>query len=138
MNSQKRHNPAKAVFENLDLVRHIYSFGDPDHRVKTRLLAEELRVDPEMMKREMKKRWIRDGCNPFKYLQEIPRDALLKRLNLYNRCYCCQRHNTQKPMLMEGHMFTFDDVVHESHPSRCQCSCRHFSRVIANFFYYVR
>jgi hypothetical protein len=40
--------------------------------------------------------------------------------------------------LIEGDIFSFDDVVHESHPSRCQCSCRHFSRVIVYHLYRVR
>lgn len=137
MKIQKRHNPAKAVFDIPDLVRHIYSFGDPDHRVKTRLLAEELRVDPEDMKRVLK-RWLNEGHTLWRYLHETPRSILIKRLNRYNRCYCCTRHNIHKPRLIQGHLFAFDGIVHESHPSRCQCSCRHFSRVLADFLYHVR
>ncbi len=134
---QKRHSAIR-VFELPELVRLIYSFGDPDHRIKTRALAEELRVDPEDMKRDFMKRWIQEeGYTLWHYLHEMPRSILSKRLTKYNRCYCCRRHNTNKPKLLHGHMVTNDAIVYESHPSYCQCSCRHFSRVLADFLYHV-
>ena len=133
---QKRQHAAKTVFDIPDLVRHIYLFGDPDHRLKTRLLAEELRVDPEEMKLAFLKRWLQEeGYTFWHYLHETPHSILYKRLNMYNRCYCCKRHNTHKPKLIDGFIIAFDRVVHESHPSRCPCSCRHFSRVLADFLF---
>ena len=42
-------NMAKQVFESLDLVRNIYSFGDPSHRVFTESLKWDLKAWPDVL-----------------------------------------------------------------------------------------
>ena len=129
-------NLAKTVFETEDLVRLIYSFGDPDHRVLTQYIAQEIRQDVHEITYE-RLYWIesmtpeqQDGdISLRRFLEEVPMD-LLKLLNGYKRCYCCQRHNHNKPIIHEGQIRTFKGVVTERnvYPDECGCPCRHYSR----------
>jgi hypothetical protein len=129
-------NLAKTVFETEDLVRLIYSFGDPEHRVLTQYIAQEIRQDVHDLTYE-RLFWI-ENMNPEqqdgdislrRFLEEVPMD-FLKLIKGYKRCYCCQRHNQNKPIIHEGQIRTFKGVVTERNvfPPVCSCPCRHYSR----------
>ena len=127
---------AKTVFNSCDLLRHIYSFGDPTHRESMRLIAMELHSEPydftdefSAYKRQLRPEY-QAGCSLLQYLDGIPQDRLLKLLPGYMRCYCCKRHNLGKPTIYQGQVVTFTGVVHETHTPNCECACRHFSRKI--------
>jgi hypothetical protein len=127
---------AKTVFNSCDLLRHIYSFGDPSHRESMRLIAMELQTEPydfmveyTAYKAQLKPEY-QYTCSLLQYLDGIPQDRLLKLLTGYRRCYCCTRHNIRKPTIHQGQLVTFTGVVHETHTSNCDCSCRHFARAV--------
>ena len=127
---------AKTVFNSCDLLRHIYSFGDPGHRESMRQIAIELRSGPydftaeyTAYKRQLKPEH-QYTCSLLQYLDGIPQDRLLTLLPGYMRCYCCKRHNLRKPTIYQGQVVTFTGVVNETHTSNCECTCRHFSRKI--------
>ena len=137
---------AKAVFESVDLVRLIYSFGEPKHRVLTMALAEELRVDPNEIIQDFMKRC---EAKPSKwklytlydYLREFTRAKLSKRLKRLERCYCCQRHNRNKPTIHKGRMVVYkgvvtENMVAENIVARCECTCRHYSRIISECLFH--
>jgi hypothetical protein len=137
MNDKRMYkNFAKTVFDTQDLVRLIYSFGYPEHRVLTQYIAQEIREDVHEITYE-RLYWIesmtpdrREGdISLTRFLEEVPMD-LLKLLNGYKRCYCCQRHNKNKPIIHEGQIHTFKGVVTErnAYPCDCGCPCRHYSR----------
>ena len=128
---------AKTVFNSCDLLRHIYSFGDPGHREVMRDLAIELQVKPydfvyEFLSHKMiMTQEEQDSYSMVGYLEGVSHARLLKILTRYKRCFCCRRHNIQKPMFHEGQLVTFTGVVHEvNQEGDCKCICRHYSRAI--------
>ena len=128
---------AKIVFNSCDLLRYIYSFGDPEHRKAMHKLVGQIQYTPYDFKYEFadhKSRMRpedRDAYSIYMYLDQVPRERLLKLLSEYKRCYCCKRHNTQKPMFHHGQLMTFRGVVTDVRPGpKCRCVCRHYSRII--------
>lgn len=151
---------AKAVFESVDLVRLIYSFGEPKHRDLTMALAEELRVDPNEIIQDFMKRQAKPSkwklYTLYDYLREFTRHKLSKRLKRLERCYCCQRHNRNKPTIHKGLMVVYkgvvtenmvaenmvaenivaENMVTENIVARCECTCRHYSRIISECLFH--
>ena len=118
---------AKKVFNNLDLVRHIYSFGDPSHRDFTFHLKWDLKPWPDLfIQRYMDRQQISGyyGYSIQEYLYEYSTNQILKMLRTYRRCFCCQRHNTEKLILDNKYPFIPSPMVFESRPSNCSCSCK--------------
>ena len=133
---------AMTVFQNSDLLRLIYSFGDPDHRRRMKRIAVQLQHKPYNFTEEFIARRTREDPEEqtfftiLDFMREVPRPILLYALKTYKRCYCCKRHNLRKPMFHEGQLSTFTGVVCESNPednpSGCPCICRTHSRAIMN------
>ena len=127
---------AAKVFQSYDLLRHIYSFGDPDHRTAMRDIAVQLQREPYDFGHEYAAHKSQlspqeqDMYSLVLYLERLPHDRLLNLLTRYKRCYCCKRHNTQKPMFHHGQLITFTGVVNETNAPICRCGCRHYSRAI--------
>jgi len=123
---------AKEVFQNIDLVRHIYSFGDPSHREFTYHLKWDLKPWPDLfLNRYMDRQQISGdyGYSIQEYLYEYSTKQILKMLRTYRRCFCCQRHNTEKQILDNKYPFIPPPMVFENRLSNCSCSCRKLSRI---------
>ena len=128
---------AKTVFNSIDLVRHIYSFGDPAHRLMTRELCKEIRPNPDQFLDDF---FLRRSQEPdefhYRYtiqdfVEEIGRVRICRYLTAFKRCYCCQRHNRNKPILHEGRLMVCEGTVTERMEEEiCFCDCRHASRRI--------
>jgi hypothetical protein len=127
---------SKMVFDSADLVRLIYSFGDPEHRKLTQQIGREIYPDTQTITdayMDWKKHFDEEEqkmCCIHQYLEEVPRRILVKRLKEYKRCYCCQNHNRNKPTIHEGQLKVFTGVVTENHVTLCMCPCRHYSRLV--------
>ena len=73
---------AKTVFNSSDLVRYIYSFGDPDHRKVMSAIACGIERAPYDFKYEYAAHKLqmrpedRDAYSMFLYLEGVPRDRL--------------------------------------------------------------
>ena len=126
---------AKRVFASIDLVRLIYSFGDPSHRKFTHDLKWDLRPWPEVFISRYTERRLIEGCHSYyiqDYLDEFSTQKIKRMLTTFSRCYCCQRHNTNKPMMYQGCVFIPSASVFETHPEthpdECSCACRSLSR----------
>jgi hypothetical protein len=123
---------ASRVFATVDLVRLIYSFGDPSHRKFTHDLKWDLRPWPEVVISRYTERRLTVGCHSYyiqDYLDEFSNHKLEHMLRTFRRCYCCQRHNTDKPMIYCNEYMTPQTFVFESVPDLdCNCSCRSLSR----------
>ena len=92
---------AKKVFDTPDLLRHIYSFGDPGHRKFTDLLSVDLPCYPELLVeryRETSLSGVVSYCMN-DYLFEFSTIKLKRLLKTYKRCFCCMRHSNDKPHL---------------------------------------
>jgi len=113
---------ARVVFESADLVRLIYSFGDPEHRRLTQIISKKIQPDTNeltehfMVRRSKVAEEDRMMFTFFDYMHELPKSMLVDRLKIYKRCYCCQRHNHRKPTIHEGQLVLFKGVVTESNP----------------------
>lgn len=126
---------AATVFSNHDLVRHIYSFGEPTHRKFTETLKLDLRPWPEVfLLRYIDRKLYSDfySYSIHEYLDEYDTKTIEYMLSTYKRCYCCSRHNTNKPIWRKRYFMIPKKTVFESHPTECDCSCRRLSRMCIN------
>ena len=123
---------ANQVFKNVDLLRLIHSFGDPSHRDFTFHLKWDLNPWPDLFLQRYMDRQLKSGCYGYsiqEYLYEYSISQIKRLLSQYRRCYCCQRHNTEKLIIYDKYWFTPPPMVYESRPSNCGCSCRKLSRI---------
>ena len=138
---------AGQVFQTLDLIRHIYSFGDPVHRQQMRIICEGLRhEDPSKFGKELLTRV------PYYYFQRSNKDEtseeILKELVWFfilNRCRCCSRHSHHKPTIIPdppyGLMFLEGEetsVPEDKFVGDCNCRCRRMMRYGIDHFIHHR
>ena len=125
---------AKTVFHTSDLVRLIYSFGDPDHRRMTRQLDYDLRSIPGKFMDDFCLRKMQIGEDRYTiqdFVEEMDYVRIRRYLTGFKRCYCCERHNRNKPIFHEGRWRVFEGTVTERmEEDICFCECRHASRRI--------
>lgn len=122
---------AQRVFASVDLVRLIYSFGDPSHRNFTHDLKWDLRPWPEVFISRYTERRLMDGCHSYSiqdYLDEFSTEKIHQTFRTFGRCYCCPRHNIDKPRMYNGCVFIPSPSVFETYPEECLCACRSLSR----------
>ena len=123
---------ARLVFGNIDLVRAIYSFGDPSHRKFTHDLKWDLRPWPETVIQHYQDRSMKSLCSYtlYEYLYDYPTHQLVKMIQTYKRCYCCERHNSNKPFLKGNTVCISPPSVHETSETwfDCPCTCRALTR----------
>ena len=122
---------AKTVFNTLDLVRLIYSFGDPDHRRMTRQLGHDLQSIPGKFMDDfcIRKMQEDDTYTIQAFVEEMDYARICRYLTGFKRCYCCERHNRGKPILHEGRIVVCQGTVTERMEEEiCFCECRHASR----------
>ena len=124
---------AKQVFESEDLVRRIYSFGDPFHRTFTENLKWDLRQWPSVfMEKYMERRTSMDvfSYTIDEYLNEYSSKSIHRLLRTCRRCYCCARHNVRKYELVDrAYLHMADACVFENGNSECDCTCRILNRI---------
>ena len=133
---------AKEVFDNQDLVRLIYSFGFPEHRLHTKKVCNRLlyhhycRTDKPLAK---------DLLSPVPNLMKHHREwKLYVEFFVYKRCMCCSRHSHRKPSIyLEEGTIVFDwgneTVVPEAiDRNDCDCVCRHKCRRIMDRLAYIQ
>jgi len=128
---------AKTVFNTSDLVRLIYSFGDPAHRDMTRELGEELRSIPGKFMDDFYIRRMQEPEYAFyeytiqDFVEEMDYVRIRRYLTGFKRCYCCERHNRNKPILHDCRWMICQGTVTERMEEEiCFCECRHASRRI--------
>lgn len=119
---------AKKVFESPDLIRLIYSFGNPDHRRYMRNIKLELQSQTEAFEDEFQKK---RGFEGIDYVLEhyYSMDELIKYLRTFKRCFCCSRHSMKKPIYSDKIVFITKKCVFQNYETECACPCRSLSRV---------
>ncbi len=123
---------AKKVFDTPDLVRHIYSFGDPGHRRFTQHLSYDIRPYPDLMAERYQQRKLfgHYSYSMNEYLHEYSTRKIEWYLSTYKRCFCCSRHNRQKPIRVNQTTLYPEPMVFETmETDDCNCYCRHLSRI---------
>jgi hypothetical protein len=133
-------NPAKIVFESSDLVRLIYSFGDPTHRRLTEEIAQSLNIHGMRYNISTLLTEVYDEfCVHHEYLGFyafvglLTPETALDLLNKFTRCYCCERHSKRKPFYANGKCTipSYQVVTETNAGNTCSCRCRQYSRFIA-------
>ena len=133
---------AREVFESTDLIRMIYSFGDPSHREFTNNLKWDLRSWPEVtIERYLERKLtIHHSSYTFtEYLDELSTEKIKRMARSFLHCYCCARHNRHKNYLVYGKTPRIEwrgDAVFENEPTECECKCRHLVRMCTKHLYY--
>ena len=133
---------AKQVFESLDLVRIIYSFGDPSHRKFTESLKWDLKRGPDVLYEQFRDHCLQSYYSSYsynEYLYEVSTEKIKRYNQSFLRCYCCARHNRDKRYLKTERFTKIvwrDQAVFENGPSECDCKCRHSNRICTDHLYY--
>jgi len=122
---------ARKVFQNEDLIRQIYSYGDSDHRVQMWYILQQSK-DVILTHVPATYPYSRDDA----YLK----DSLMEFFRL-RRCNCCSRHSHNKPKILFGYTpgcrdedvwLLFDHrtkyVPECKDLGDCDCECRHTMR----------
>ena len=118
---------AKQVFDSPDLLRLIYSFGDPNHRKFTRNLKRELKSQATEFYYYFQTN--RDKYNNiYICLSKHSKREIKEYLKTFKRCFCCTRHSNQMPILSNTMVMMTGPSVFENHTKRCICPCRSLSR----------
>jgi hypothetical protein len=129
------------VFKNMDLVRLIYSFGYPEHRMHMKGITSCFKQKDEIIQFNLsclQEDWI--------IYHEIYPDGSMDRMisslfveeeqyNLLHQlidCRCCTRHSYGKPIRS---MLWASDYV-PARDESCLCCCRHMSRVLLHSIYH--
>lgn len=121
---------AKQVFESPDMVRMIYSFGEPGHREFTRTLEKELQCDAWGFDDTIMRIINESNVSILDILRKLSTESLETILYNFNRCFCCARHSNKKPMLSNKKFVITGPCVFENKKIECQCPCRSLSRAI--------
>jgi hypothetical protein len=128
------------LFENKDILRLIYSFGYPTHRIYMKELSEKINnvltgnMDPIGWP---KNRVHGEALCTFLY-REKTYDELICLYNKYKKCQCCTRHCYYKPKLYyldENHKLEPNPYYTYTNPPdgrfmvptiyhHCTCKCR--------------
>lgn len=120
----------KKVFESEDLVRHIYSFGSDDHRVKMKKIGKELKKGFSKVLSQYK-----PGPGDHLKLQGLTMLETLESFFLYKRCYCCSAHSYKDDIHIEEGKLVFTQVKFIDNRV-CRCMCRHNSRIMFGLIAY--
>ena len=108
------------VWNNTDLIRLIYGFGD-GHRERMKYVLEDLRVDLNGFVENMENDPI-DRTEQQYLMQEYTYEEKKQIKNYLDRCRCCSRHSHYK----KNPKATYP--VPESRVRECNCRCRELSR----------
>ena len=114
----------------LDVIRHIYSFGDPDHRIQLRKVHAELKG---VLLSTVHKRYPYRRADEERYYGATT-STMLREFYRYNRCRCCSRHSHNKPIvgLTQTHIILrqpYAWVPECKDLIDCRCKCRYYCRV---------
>jgi hypothetical protein len=115
----------------LDVIRHIYSFGDPSHREQLKRVHRQL---PTVLLSTVPNRYPYQKADELRYYGATTR-VLLQEFYRLKRCQCCSRHAHNKPTIeLNSHLvirYPRHQVPECKDLYRCGCNCRHSCRVYA-------
>jgi len=127
---------AKQVFESPDLIRLIYSFGDPTHRLFTTWLKDHLQPRPDLFAEGYQESSQKDiySYTLQEHLSYYPAEEIQKYIKEFTRCFCCSRHSILKPRWL--YRASPPQFVFESTPTQCDCCCRSLTRALVKHLEY--
>jgi hypothetical protein len=111
----------QTVWNNPDIIRHIYSFGD-GHRERMKQVFEDIKVDPSNFMTRMKKR-IGHRTVDLYLMDEYSYKEKRLLTTFFGSCFCCSRHSHYRRDLYKPPI-----PVPESKVKECDCRCREMYR----------
>ena len=128
------------IFNNIDLVRLIYSFGDVSHRENMKKITKEVLFYTkekwahiiEDIERKEVKYWrdqaiyntFQDYCS-----SSFTKKKCMEIIKICSRCKCCDKHNVKKPYIIDNIVkYNPDDELYTIFECNCPCICRQLSR----------
>jgi len=127
---------AKQVFESPDLIRLIYSFGDPSHRIFTAQLKVHLRPRPDLFAQGYQERSQQElyEYTLYDHLFTYTDQEIQQYIKEYTRCFCCSRHSHLKPRWI--YRASPPKYVFENIETKCDCCCRSLTRAFIRHLEY--
>lgn len=119
-----------------DIIRHIFSFGDPMHRTHVRIINEKIK-HIHFTRYCIFQMVYDDVClyialNPTvfalgidKVMRLYPLQVKQKIFRLCTSCTCCATHCSNRPRVLD---YTSNTPIQKG--DRCYCSCRSLARIL--------
>ena len=124
-----------------DIIRDIYSFGYPNHRVYMRNTCDSISSTHHPIQEVIQDAWDEEGggecMSEIIKSQFIPTDILYM-FHYYKKCRCCTRHSYYKPDI-KCQQFNpkpnYNPHYNRDYTDECACVCRHMSRHLYSAYY---
>ena len=126
---------ARKVFQNEDLIRQIYGYGDPDHRVQMWYIFQQ-----------SKDVILTHVPDTYPYDEDAYLKDAFTQFFRFRRCMCCSRHAHNKPNICFGYTngcrdedvwllfdHRFQSVPESKNLGDCDCDCRHAMRQLSDW-----
>ena len=140
------------VFQNIDLQRHIYSFGYPELRTHMKNICKQINTDESLIDLN---NWVNDinlkrlnggGLISLdKYIRKnCSKHDIIAMYDICKRCHCCTRHACYKPKLfqkqknskLQPNPYYIKENIFLN--DACPCICRHISRFLYRAYWYTK
>lgn len=119
-----------------DIIRDIYSFGYPNHRVYMKDICKRIESNHDTLDKYLSDSWYQNSLHDN---HNTPMDIFIKTqftqtemvnmFNYYKKCRCCTRHSYYKPDIKRQHFNPKPEYnPHYTNDTTCLCTCRHMSR----------
>lgn len=118
---------------NEDIIRHIYSFGYPEHRMYMKQLCKDIHINGNINPIGWPQNR-RNGEALCVFLRRKTYEELIDLYKTYKQCQCCTRHCYYKPNLVNEHV-KLEPNPYYSYVNLndvCNCKCRHNLRIVYN------
>lgn len=88
------------------------------------------------MKNYLIDEFLQQGLPVFNKLSELPNISPQHILTITNNCFCCERHNINKPKtLIKWNELHTSNLSDKEKLNLCKCDCRHTARFICRKYY---
>jgi hypothetical protein len=122
-------------FQNIDIQRHIMSFGYPGYREDIQQICRDIKAKTWILKKVPDRYPETDG-----FINSMNLKMLFTEYFKHRHCRCCSRHSHNKPDLQirstpKGQLYFYIVYNDEWFPEcknlhDCKCDCRHETRMI--------
>jgi len=125
---------------NDDIIRDIYSFGYPTHRVYMRDICTSIGSNHHIIDNRINAYWnenYQEGGSMTLFIKKhFTKRDILYIFHYYKKCRCCTRHSYYKPDIRHQQFNPKpEQTPYYIHDDTCSCTCRHMSRHLFNAYF---
>ena len=115
-----------------DIIIHIYSFGDPKHRILMKDICKKIGTNHKKINKRLinyYNNYGREEESLFMFIRSrFSRPDILNMFKYYKKCHCCTRHCHYKPDILKQEFNIKPQNSNDYSDNSCKCQCRHISR----------